>query len=353
MRVAHLPTNIASLPSHTARAERELGLDSRVHEFVSGNPVITSGPELEQVHLPENFRSRGGVLAIAKYLGIVARADVVHWYYSTRMFPRELDFRIIQRLKKPAVIDWMGSDIRNPEVEMEDNPVFASIYKTGELDGVWSREESEQVQRIFAAAGFHGVAPPGMVQYVLPDLKSQTTVIDRGVIMRDYEACDETNNPRPIIAHAPSKMRLKGSDMLLRAVEQLGDRGDFDLDLITGVPREQALERIKRADVFVDQLIVGDYGMAAIEAMAFGKPVVCYIKPSLEHIYPGCPIVSATPEALHRELGMLIEDRELRRELGSRGRAYVAERHDARKRAESLLRLYGTILGTRGGIATP
>ena len=47
-----------------------------------------------------------------------------------------------------------------------------------------------------------------------------------------------------------------------------------ELDIVEGVPHDEARERYARADIVVDQLNAGWHGVFALEAMALGKPVV-------------------------------------------------------------------------------
>jgi len=51
----------------------------------------------------------------------------------------------------------------------------------------------------------------------------------------------------------------------------------IELDLIEGVPNREARLRYAAADVIVDQLKIGWYGMFAIESMALAKPVVVHL----------------------------------------------------------------------------
>jgi glycosyltransferase involved in cell wall biosynthesis len=93
---------------------------------------------------------------------------------------------------------------------------------------------------------------------------------------------------------------------------------------------EGALERDLVVEVFLDQFVLGDFGSASLEAMALGKPAVCYIKPTLAAQYPpDLPIVKATQETLTDVLEQLIANGKWRSELGRRGRAYVEKYHDA------------------------
>jgi glycosyltransferase involved in cell wall biosynthesis len=120
---------------------------------------------------------------------------------------------------------------------------------------------------------------------------------------------------------------------------------DFDFVLNVGTPHDQALGIVRRADVFLDQFVTGGYGVAAIEAMALGKPVVCYVKPSLASQYPSDqPIVNANQDNLATVLESLLKDGQLRAELGRRSRAYVERHHDAHKIAHHLMEIYRQLL---------
>ena len=50
-----------------------------------------------------------------------------------------------------------------------------------------------------------------------------------------------------------------------------------DLEIVEGLHHEEARERYRDADIVVDQLNAGWYGVFAIEAMALGKPVVTFL----------------------------------------------------------------------------
>ena len=60
---------------------------------------------------------------------------------------------------------------------------------------------------------------------------------------------------------------------MIAAVEGL----DADLELVEGLHHDEAFERYRDADIVVDQLNAGWYGLFAIEAMALGKPVVTFL----------------------------------------------------------------------------
>ena len=78
-----------------------------------------------------------------------------------------------------------------------------------------------------------------------------------------------------------------------------------------------------------------------MEAMAFGKPVVCYITPAMESKHPAdLPIVNGNQDNLAGVLAGLLDDGKRRHELGQRGREYVEKYHDARRIAKDLVGIY-------------
>jgi glycosyltransferase involved in cell wall biosynthesis len=121
-----------------------------------------------------------------------------------------------------------------------------------------------------------------------------------------------------------------------------------ELDIVEGVPHEEARARYARADIVVDQLNAGWHGVFALESMALGKPVVSYLKPdvverSAEGYGIRIPIVPATAGTLVDALRPLVEQPALRRELGAASRAYVERVHDIDRVADRLVDLYRSL----------
>src|SRR5947199_333673 len=82
-----------------------------------------------------------------------------------------------------------------------------------------------------------------------------------------------SHRERPLVLHAPSNRRRKGTDHVIAACEQL----PVDLEIVEGLPHDEARRHFERADIVVDQLNAGWYGVFALEAMALGKPVLTFL----------------------------------------------------------------------------
>lgn len=353
MRVLHCPVNIASIPSHTVRGLREIGINAR--GLVFGNAPVQSADGLEVIEGASRRKPHRWVwrqfLRSYYYFKWVAWADVVHWYFGARVLSWGLDLKYFKALGKPGVVEWLGSDIRIPEVEFLDNPYYASAFYNGyEYQQYESLQKSRQIQKRFAEAGFVTIVPYGMSQYVQKDICPQVYSVPQRVVLSDFcPAYPDPNSTRPIVVHSPTAPIAKGTPAVLKVMERLKRKYDFEFLLIHGIQRNEALQLMQRADIFLDQFVIGHHGMAALEAMAFGKPVLCYIKPSLIKEYPpDCPIINADQDNLADVLEPLLKDGKLRNEIGQRSRAYVEKYHDATKLAHKLVEIYRELIKDKG-----
>ncbi len=259
-------------------------------------------------------------------------------------------------LNKPGVAEFWGSDIRIPEVEAADNPYYARLGAAYEYHSMESYAKSRGVQTKFAGAGLDClICCNSLRPHLQPDLFSTVYFARQRIWLPEFELnLPDPARTRPVIVHSPSAPNAKGTPTVLAAIDSLRGRFDFEFRLIQGMPRRQALEMVRDADIFLDQFVLGGYGLAALEAMALGKPTLCYIKPSMAAQYPAdLPIVNATQERLTDVIAGLLADGVRRREIGLRSRAYVEKYHDAIKIAGELKGIYEDLLRRRGRHGTP
>jgi glycosyltransferase involved in cell wall biosynthesis len=152
------------------------------------------------------------------------------------------------------------------------------------------------------------------------------------------------------VAHAPSKRAVKGTESVIAAVDALRSRGaPIELDLIEGVPNREARKRYAAADVIVDQLRIGWYGMFAIESMALAKPVVVHLDEEAaaqteEAFGLELPLLRADENDLEDVLAGLLEVRDSLPDLGRRSREYVERVHAHTAVARRVLEIYERVM---------
>ena len=123
---------------------------------------------------------------------------------------------------------------------------------------------------------------------------------------------------------------------------------DADLVLVEGLHHDEAFERYREADIVVDQLNAGWYGLFAIECMALGKPVVTFlhdeaVERTQRELGTRVPIVNASKETLRARLEPLVASAAERKRIGAASRSYVEDVHDLERVADRLLDLYARL----------
>jgi hypothetical protein len=144
------------------------------------------------------------------------------------------------------------------------------------------------------------------------------------------------------IAHAPNNADFKGTRFLSQAVERLRDEGhEIELVRVEGVPNAQVLQLFASCDVVADQFVIGNYGYTTLEAMALGRPVLCYIRDPTELTGGAeCPIINTDPDRLYSTLKWCLANRAALAKIGGDGRRYVERYHSIAAVATRLADLY-------------
>ena len=243
---------------------------------------------------------------------LLPRTDVFHFYFGLTLVPKRLQFPLLKALQKKSVFHYLGSDIRGKSTHELAYGRRADAQVVGSYDAVRWVPEAE-------------VIPPG-------------------VDLSRIEPVPPSERTRPLIVHAPSSRRRKGTEHVVAAVEGL----EADIELVEGLHHDEAFQRYRAADIVVDQLNAGWYGLFAIEAMALGKPVVAFlhdeaVRRTEEAVGVEVPVVSARAETLREVLRPLVADAARRRELGAASRAYVEHVHDLERITDRLLALYARL----------
>ena len=308
--MVHCPVNTAGVPWTNVQALRRRGIDARlvVVERYKLHPEADESLEIASNSLLLSRQARQWA-ALARLL---PRTDIFHFHFGLTLVPQSLQFPILRAARKKSVMHYLGSDIRGKTPEQLAYGKKADAEIVGSYDAIRWVPEAE-------------VIPPG---------------IDLAAIA----PAPRSERERPLIVHAPSSRRRKGSEHVIAAVAGL----DADLELVEGLHHDAAFERYRAADIVVDQLNAGWYGLFAIEAMALGKPVVTFlhdkaVRRTEEAFGTRVPIVSATAETLREALRPLVADAARRRELGAASRAYVERVHDLQTVTDRLLAVYARL----------
>jgi hypothetical protein len=134
------------------------------------------------------------------------------------------------------------------------------------------------------------------------------------------------------ICHAPTNRYLKGTDYLLKAVDELKGKFDFDFLLIENQPHKEVLKiKEQKCDILVDQLTdLGGfgYGMNSMECLSMGIPSITYINPQYEEFLKVHPFINANKDNIKEVLEEILTTPEVLFEKSVECRKWVVKEHN-------------------------
>jgi glycosyltransferase involved in cell wall biosynthesis len=123
------------------------------------------------------------------------------------------------------------------------------------------------------------------------------------------------------------------------------------LDITGRIPNEELVNLYRRAALLVVPSRYEGFGLPAVEAMACGTPVVAASAGALPEVLEvgrgGVLVPRDDPEALAKAVAALLEQPELRKEMGSRARPLVEATFSWSRVAERTARIYHEVLRER------
>ncbi|SMO56499.1 glycosyltransferase [Melghirimyces algeriensis] len=270
--------------------------------------------------------------------------DIYHFWFRSLFYGgfyeyfTGLDLPIIKNRGKKIVHSFTGFDLRFQSECMQKNPY--NVFQYG-WKNIFSEESARKYLNFLRYFVDEFVVLDEELQSYLPEAK----IIPRVLDLDEWEYIGIKETDCPLVVHAPSSPAIKGTPFVNQAVQQLKEKGlKFEYREVTDLKHRDAMELYKRADIVIDQLLIGWYGVLTVEAMALGKPVMVYIQEDLYQPSQTIPVENVNPDNLTEKLRNLIQDFDRRKDLSRRGRAYVESVHDVKKVTKKLIGLYESVL---------
>ena len=342
LRVLHCLTGQAGQPFINSRAQRKLGVKA---------DCVIFGPS--QFNYEADFiyetPQRGAFQPYVEFLKRhIDDYDVFHFYArpfllqagSSLAAPSYHDLLALRLAGKKVVFNFRGTEARSPSKFARFSPYN---YVDENPNGVFNKWTDLKVEESikFVKSIAHKV--------LVTDPEIQSYVIGGEIVPRAIDTelwyprpVSENPNKRPLIVHAPSKRAIKGTSNVLSCIQSLKTEGyDFDFKLVEGMSNNAAKDLYARADIIIDQLRIGWYGVLAVECMALGKPVLAYIRDDLINTLGKTPpLVPTSPATLNTDLRHLLNNQAQLVTIGQRARAHAEKVHDSMIVNKALIQHY-------------
>lgn len=379
LRVIHAPTTVGGNPQGLSRALMRDGVESIALAVDQTYFAYPTDVVLNRTGDSKWTRERRRLWAIFKML---PRYDVVHYNFGTTVaqphpafifggspgrrqklsywlrakYQWLLQFFELRNLRRrgiPIFMTYQGDDARQGEYQRRNFSIsIASQVEPTYYNPVSDAFKQASIRRMDRFCTRIYALNPDLLR-VLP--ARAEFVPYSHVFMDEWLPSYTQSEDRPLrIAHAPSHRGVKGTHLVLEALDRLKAKGhEFELVLVENLPNSEAKRRYETADVLVDQLFAGWYGGLAVEAMALGKPVIVYIRhEDLQYIDPAMaedlPFIEASPDTIEAALEhVLTMPREELLALAHKSRAFVEKWHDPEVVAARIKADYEQALSTK------
>lgn len=193
------------------------------------------------------------------------------------------------------------------------------------------RGDPQKYQRKYAALGRKNllVSTPDLL-HKLPGAVWQPNFVpqdDAG-----YTPAPPRGDGRVRVGHSPTRKDLKNTDELVAVCRRLqAELPALELDVIEHTPHAECLERKRRCDIFFDHM-QGYYGMASLEALAQGLPVIAGLddwnQGRIREFF-GCDelpwVLARDEQALESALRRLARDEAARSRVGQASRRFMEQ----------------------------
>ena len=321
----HGLSEVAGQNTYSVRGLKEIGEDAETvvfnkHPFAYPYDKCLNIDKANRKMLPVSVCKLG-----VFFLSAIKKYDCFHFHYGHSIL-NCIELPLYKLFGKKVFFEFHGSDLRDQETFCK---VSGMPFDPKEATSPKLHAKNRKIAK--AADGII-VHDDELIPY-LPHDRAPVYVVPLRIDISKFEPCYPDPDVSTVrIVHAPSKRATKGTQYILDAFEKLKKKYDnIEIVLVEGKTQQEAFEIYKTADIIVDQILIGTYGVFAIESMAMGKPVITYISDEMKEKLPSeLPIVSGSVQSVESVLEELIKDGALRREKGIAGRKYVEDYHDYR-----------------------
>ncbi|BAK35584.1 hypothetical protein MLP_25700 [Microlunatus phosphovorus NM-1] len=249
------------------------------------------------------------------------------------------DVEALRATGRRVALLFHGSEVRRPAHHLRLTP-WSPFYRRENEDLTAQLEQvTERVHEAFM--DFDGpilVSTPDLVDHV-PNAVWLPGVVGPASFAPTRPALTES---RPVVAHAPSNSALKGSECIDPVLRDLHRRKLIRYRRLHDLPSMMIPSMVAEVDVLVDQVVMGNPGVLAGQAMAAGRLVVAHLPEGVRRrMKPRSPIVEATPATLEDIMVSVVENREHYSRLAACGTEFARTHHDGRMSARVLTEAFG------------
>lgn len=257
------------------------------------------------------------------FIRALFRYQVLHFFSGETILPwklRGFELACYKLLGKKVIMHFVGSDIRSEDYLKEKNDHLED-YLSGEYQlkvPISSPIQKKLINQARKSATVILVSTPDLLQ-IVPEAVYIPVFLDFGhFIYEDSEKSSVAKNVVSIL-HSPSATKTKGSGHLNKIFENLKNEFGETIEFITPMTqlneiksypttRYDLLNRMAESNIVIDQLVIGWYGLKAVEALMLDCEVICFIEDEfLDYLPTDTPLTNSNVLNVESKLRELIK----------------------------------------------
>ena len=233
---------------------------------------------------------------------------------------------------KPAIV-FHGSDIRVPSIYRASHP--GTLFSDPSEPRTITLERTTRAMHAFLKRWPFPlfVSTPDLLRY-LPGA-TWIPVIPEPEWFAPMTPI-ETDRQRPRFLHLPSNRESNSSDETEATMRKLADEGLVEFRTLSGIPPAEVRQHVEWADVVIDKIGLGGYGVMAVQVMASGRLLIGDADQIVRDTVPDLPLIQSSVSTLEQVIRDLVADRSTWTARAAAGVAFARAHHDGRRSAAAL-----------------
>jgi hypothetical protein len=231
------------------------------------------------------------------YTGQVAGASKEH-LKDIKQYIKDADFYVIHGWPREywsPLLSIEMPDKTHMNIKLKPDNHIMKFHGT-DVVKMWPWIRANQVNAIMQGSRYVCVTSPDwrMNRYV-NGVQWIPTMMDPELLpARDPRVNPDYNKYPLTITHSPTFRHTKGTKVIHKAMGIIRKKKlPIKIKILENRPWQESLkERTHQADIYFDQVFWGHYGVASVEAMMMGMPVMAWISNYTKSWDPSIPIIN-------------------------------------------------------------
>lgn len=272
------------------------------------------------------------------FIYLLSRFDIFHFAYDGGVLARTplrfYEIQLLHAFNKKVVVMPYGGDVHILQLMRNQVYKFGQLYhyKHNSVYNIGRIRRWVDYFSTHADFCIGSVNLDGLYRYDLLPVSYISIDCDQWCPPERYKYKNNGKDGPVSIVHSPNHRIIKGTDYVIAAVDRLKREGyQIEFHLLEGMKNTEVQRILREGDILVELLVCG-YGLSGMEGMALGKPVISNFQGDTSVLryysyFDECPIVQANIDTIYEKLKWLVENPDIRKEIGEASRRYAEKYH--------------------------